>query len=374
MTETIVYRAQNIITMDPNRPLATHVMVRGDRILAVGGDEVVDLWGGAPVDERFADKVLMPGLIEAHAHVSAGGVWRYIYCGHYTRTDPSGRGWPGVTEADALVDRLREAARVLPAGAPVVGWGFDPARLSGALDRQVLDRVASDRPVVVVPVADVLNPDTAMVIQPGWVRFGERPGVTVEGISPATVRVAFEPIQRVVLAPALRFTGELPDTLALAARPAPSVRELRVSGPRSRTDVLDSIPLTPIDLGAIAASGPVPARVDTARVQGVQVQPLSLEVDFRVEARENRTLELPSPPPPEWLAGAEGYPSRVAVEVTGAASLVRALAPGSLLLVATFPDDPGPDWESVEVSFRVQGLPSLLEARVEPVEVRREDP
>jgi hypothetical protein len=258
----------------------------------------------------------------------------------------------------------------------VVASGAQPQAVSVRFRGPALEllRLSSDRPVVVIPVADVLSSDTAMVIQPGWVRFGERPGVTVEGISPGTVRMVFEPIQRIVLAPALRFTGELPDTLALAARPAPTVRELRVSGPRSRTDALDSIPLAPIDLGTITAAGPVPVRVDTARVQGVQVQPLSLEVDFRVEARENRTLELPAPPPPEWLSGAEGYPSRVPVEVTGAASLVRALAPGSLLLVATFPDDPGPEWDEVEVSFRVQGLPSLLEARVEPVEVRREDP
>jgi len=33
---------------------------------------------------------MLPGLVEAHAHVSAGGIWRYSYCGHYARTDPEG--------------------------------------------------------------------------------------------------------------------------------------------------------------------------------------------------------------------------------------------------------------------------------------------
>ncbi|WP_209427556.1 amidohydrolase [Pararhodobacter sp. SW119] len=178
MADTIVYRAQKIITMDPNRPDATHVMVREGRILAVGGDEVADLWGGAPVDDRYADKVLMPGLIEAHAHVSAGGVWRYIYCGHYTRTDPQGRPWPGVTEVEALVARLREAAKDLPAGVPVIGWGFDPARLSGALDRQVLDRVADDRPVVVLHSNfHLMNTNTAALAAVGMDKGSNIPGV-----------------------------------------------------------------------------------------------------------------------------------------------------------------------------------------------------
>lgn len=150
MDQNIVYRARKVITMDHNRPLATHVLVRDGRILAVGGPEVAGLWGGAPVDERFAEKVLMPGLIEAHAHVSAGGIFRFTYCGHYTRTDPQGRAWPGVTTLDGLVERLRAAAAALPAGKSLVGFGLDPSKLDGPLDRDVLDRVATDRAVLVM--------------------------------------------------------------------------------------------------------------------------------------------------------------------------------------------------------------------------------
>jgi hypothetical protein len=61
----------------------------------------------------------------------------------------------------------------------------------------------SDRPVVVVPMTDVTGSDTTFVIQPGWVRFGERPGVVVEGINPASVTFRFEPVARVTLPGAL---------------------------------------------------------------------------------------------------------------------------------------------------------------------------
>lgn len=124
MGHAIVYRARKIITMDQNRPTATHVMVRNGQILAVGDAGVAALWGGATVDDRYADKVLMPGLVEAHAHVSAGGIFRFSYCGHYARLDPEGHNWPGVTSAEAIVARLRAVAERTEKGKPVVGFGF----------------------------------------------------------------------------------------------------------------------------------------------------------------------------------------------------------------------------------------------------------
>ena len=45
---------------------------------------------------RFADKVLMPGLVEGHSHVSEGVQWRFTYCGFFDRTDPDGKTWSGL--------------------------------------------------------------------------------------------------------------------------------------------------------------------------------------------------------------------------------------------------------------------------------------
>ena len=151
MSEPVtVYRARRIVTMDRNRPFATHVAVRAGRVLAVGGADCAEGWGAAAVDERWADCVMMPGLIEAHAHVMAGGVWRYAYVGHYARVDPEGREWPGVETEAALVDRLSELSAETPGDGPLVAWGFDPNFVAGPrLGRDALDRVGG-RPVVVM--------------------------------------------------------------------------------------------------------------------------------------------------------------------------------------------------------------------------------
>lgn len=137
--------------MDRNCPVATHVAVKNGLIVGVGGSDCGTGWGPVTRDDRFADKVMMPGLIEAHAHVSAGGVWRFSYCGHYPRTDPDGTEWSGVADYDALIARLRAVAAQTPPGEPVVGWGFDPNFLEGRrLDRHHLDQVSTEHPVAVV--------------------------------------------------------------------------------------------------------------------------------------------------------------------------------------------------------------------------------
>ncbi|MEO0831276.1 MAG: amidohydrolase, partial [Pseudomonadota bacterium] len=120
-------------------------------VLAVGGPDCADGWGESRLDERFADNVIMPGLVEAHAHVMAGGIWRFTYCGHYSRTDPDGDSWPGFGDYDALVARLRALAEKTPPGEPIVGWGFDPNFIDGPrLGKATLDEVSREHPVAVV--------------------------------------------------------------------------------------------------------------------------------------------------------------------------------------------------------------------------------
>jgi len=72
MSETIVYSAKKIITMNPSRPEATHVAVRDGRILGAGSLSELQTWGDVRLDERFKDKVLMPGFVEGHAMLWKG--------------------------------------------------------------------------------------------------------------------------------------------------------------------------------------------------------------------------------------------------------------------------------------------------------------
>ena len=98
-----IYEARKIITMNPARPYATHVAVRDGRVLGAGDLGELTGWGEHKIDRRFADKVLMPGLVEGHSHVMEGVFWRYVYCGYFDRMAPDGASWTRASTARSPV-------------------------------------------------------------------------------------------------------------------------------------------------------------------------------------------------------------------------------------------------------------------------------
>ncbi|MDA7429377.1 amidohydrolase [Primorskyibacter aestuariivivens] len=151
MSEITVFEARKIVTMDPNRPEATHVAVRDGRILAVGDADCANQWGTVRHDRSLAGHILMPGFVEGHAHMMAGAIWQYAYAGYHDRVDPDGRLWPGLTDLDAVIDGLARYAAGLPEDQPLIAWGFDPIFLQGErLNKKHLDRISTERPVAVL--------------------------------------------------------------------------------------------------------------------------------------------------------------------------------------------------------------------------------
>ena len=151
MRDITIFRAKCIRTMDPNRPSATHVAVAEGRILAVGDSDCAEPWGSGRVDGRYSDCVLMPGFVEGHAHLLAGGLWQYPYIGFHDIPGPDGAVLRGLKSVDAVISALREALAGLASDAPLFAWGFDPIFLDGdRLNRRHLDQVAADRPILIL--------------------------------------------------------------------------------------------------------------------------------------------------------------------------------------------------------------------------------
>ena len=178
MTITI-FSASKIITMNPSQPQATHVAVRDGRILGAGSLDELRGWGPHVLDTRFAEKVLMPGFVEGHAHLMAGALWRYAYCGYFDVTDPDGRTWPGAGALDAVVARLTGAAASKAEG-PIVGWGLDPIYYgTERLTRVHLDQVSSTRMVGVMHASGhILAVNSAVLERVGYLRQGiDHPGI-----------------------------------------------------------------------------------------------------------------------------------------------------------------------------------------------------
>ena len=152
MTETKVFSARDIITMNASRPHATHVAVRDGRILGAGSLEDMEQWAPYTLIDDFADKILVPGFVEGHAHAMEGGIWDFPYVGYEDRWDPSGRRWEGAQSLDAVIAALTAAeARLDDAETPLFAWGFDPIYFGEArMNATQLDSVSTTRPIIVL--------------------------------------------------------------------------------------------------------------------------------------------------------------------------------------------------------------------------------
>ena len=153
MTNKItIFAAKKIVTMNPSNPEGTHVAVREGKILGVGSLDEVKGWGDYTLDETFKDKVLIPGLVEAHSHATEGSMWADPYIGYFDRTDPRGKVWPGCQSLKAVVVRIKEIeAEVIDPNSFLMVWGMDPIYFAGErLLADHLDTVSTTRPIFVL--------------------------------------------------------------------------------------------------------------------------------------------------------------------------------------------------------------------------------
>jgi hypothetical protein len=148
-TKARVFRAKRIITMNPGQPFATHVAMQDGKILAVGGEAEMHALGDFELDERFGDAVLLPGFVEGHCHLFEGAIWNDPYVGFFDRRGPDGVISPGLKTIEAVVERLRGAARA-SRGGDISAWGFDPIHIPGRrMNVADLDAVSTEHPVIV---------------------------------------------------------------------------------------------------------------------------------------------------------------------------------------------------------------------------------
>ena len=129
-----------VLTMDPGRPSATFVAVKGNKVLGVGDPEEASSFTGPGTREMDCQGMaLLPGFNDAHCHLMAfASNLRGVDC----RQDTTG-------SISQIVEAIRGAARKAPDGTWIRGFGYDEFYLTEKRHptRWDLDQAAPSHPV-----------------------------------------------------------------------------------------------------------------------------------------------------------------------------------------------------------------------------------
>ncbi|MFA3843509.1 amidohydrolase [Streptomyces aureus] len=135
----LVFTGGPVHTFSPARSRATSVAVRGERIVAVGHDEVRQLVGPATEVVNLKGKLLIPGFQDAHAHPVGGGL-------ELGQCDLS-----GATTLDEYRRRISAYAQAHPDTEWITGGGWSMEAFPGGLPTAAeLDALVPDRPAYLV--------------------------------------------------------------------------------------------------------------------------------------------------------------------------------------------------------------------------------
>lgn len=174
--------------MNPRRPVSTHVAIRDGMILGSGTLQELQGWGDYDLDERFANKVLLPGFVEGHSHSWEGSAWSDTYVGFFDRTAPDLVVHNGLKSIEQVVNRLRNIASTMSdPDETLFAWGMDPIFFAGRMTTADLDQVSTSRPVIIVHQSGhIINVNSNLLARAGISADTDVMGIVIDSTGTVT--------------------------------------------------------------------------------------------------------------------------------------------------------------------------------------------
>jgi predicted amidohydrolase YtcJ len=141
MSADILFYNGQVITMENSLGICEAIAIKGSKILAVGTNKEIERLKGEKTEViNLYGKTLMPGFIDAHAHLELYG------------TNALGVNGKVAQSIEELKERLEAQVVNTPSGKWVRGWGYNQNYLAEGRHptRWDLDQVSTDHPIIVV--------------------------------------------------------------------------------------------------------------------------------------------------------------------------------------------------------------------------------
>jgi predicted amidohydrolase YtcJ len=130
-----------VVTVNSEFSVKEAVAIQDNKILAVGtNEEILRYAGEGTTIVNLEGRSLLPGFIDAHAHLELYGT---------NKLGVNGKEAGSIKE---LLGKLKEKARLTPKGEWIRGWGYNQNTLKEGrhITRWDLDQVSTEHPIIVV--------------------------------------------------------------------------------------------------------------------------------------------------------------------------------------------------------------------------------
>jgi predicted amidohydrolase YtcJ len=144
-----------VITVDSRDSVREGVAIANGIIIKVGTKEdVMQLRGETTEMIDLKGRSLIPGFIDSHLHTAVMGA-------NALALDLR---WPGVGSIEEIKDKIREAAKTVPKGQWIRGWGYDHSKLKEQRhpNKWDLDEAAPEHPVMLTRVCAHISAHNSM--------------------------------------------------------------------------------------------------------------------------------------------------------------------------------------------------------------------
>lgn len=145
MFADIIFYNGKVLTVDNNDTVAEAVAIKGNKIIKVGeSKEILYMKGEETKVIDLKGRSLIPGFIDSHLHTAVMGA-------NSLALDLRS---PGVSSIKDIQDLIREAAKTIPEGSYIRGWGYDHSKLKEQRHptKEELDEAAPNHPVMLTRV------------------------------------------------------------------------------------------------------------------------------------------------------------------------------------------------------------------------------
>jgi len=148
-TGVTIYPAQSVVTVDPANPAAEAIALRDGKIIGVNSLAALQKqFPKAPMDSRYGQSVILPGLIDPHIHMTLGAMMYGLnWVPPWDMVHPDGL-ISGLNNKTELLQSIEDFSSQKIDDSPLILYGYHNL-VQGDIVKADLDAISNTRPIII---------------------------------------------------------------------------------------------------------------------------------------------------------------------------------------------------------------------------------